>query len=129
MDYLRKCAELIRAYNSGADGSVNNLTPMASMLSSIVSEAVSIQPLVWSKEFKPSIEVPYNHIFAETPFGRFLLTWKEWRGCSDIGLDLGFDETPWGDSWCDGFFDIEDAKSRAEQEMNRRLRLMIGVDQ
>jgi hypothetical protein len=35
--------------------------------------------LHWSDHKKPTNGIPYDHIIAETPFGRTLITWKGWK--------------------------------------------------
>jgi hypothetical protein len=40
---------------------------------------MNIKPLIWTDEQKSNDEISYNHVIAETPFGRFLITWKGWK--------------------------------------------------
>ena len=75
--------------------------------------------LNWSEPAAPNKECWYDHIIAETPFGRFLLTWKSWKGLGYGGL--GFDETPWGDTANLAFETLEEAKSWASAELARRI--------
>lgn len=76
--------------------------------------------LVWSDPAKPCEECRYDHTIAETPFGRFLLTWKSWKSEPWQDMGLGFDETPWGEVHYDGWNTVEDAQQWAEKEMTRR---------
>lgn len=54
---------------------------------------VRAKPLVWTDVTEPNTEVPYHHIIAMTPFGRFLVTWKGWKEHDPPTID----ETPWGE--------------------------------
>jgi hypothetical protein len=64
----------------------------------------------------PSEACRYDHCIAETPFGRFLITWKSWKEYDDPTVD----ETPWGD-WYAAFNSVDDAKAACQQGMNERL--------
>lgn len=75
-----------------------------------------IAPLKWSDPAKPSSECYYDHVIAETPFGRFLITWKSWKDCDAPTID----ETPWGDYFGVGA-DVDDAKTMAEAEYQKRI--------
>ena len=72
--------------------------------------------LQWTENREPNQECPYHHAIAETPFGRFLLTWKGWKEYPDAG----FDETPWGEVEypC---LDVEESKEWAQVEYNKRV--------
>ena len=35
--------------------------------------------LVWAATEEPNDKIRYHHTVAETPFGRILITWKEWK--------------------------------------------------
>ncbi len=75
--------------------------------------------LNWTPETDPNNECCYTHTMADTPFGRFLLTWKGWK--EDIYCSMGFDEMPWEGSQY-GFDSVEDAQKWAEEEYARRLK-------
>jgi hypothetical protein len=74
--------------------------------------------LIWTPETRPNDECGYDHTIAETPFGRFLLTWKGWKESWNMGM--GFDETPWGEPVYDGWDSVEEAQAWAEAEFVRR---------
>lgn len=82
--------------------------------------------LEWSEQRKLNVDCRYNHCSAETPFGRFLLTWKSWK--DDPGFE--FTETPWGEFECHGWSTVEAAKEWASQEMSRRISacLELSID-
>lgn len=73
--------------------------------------------LKWSEPSPPTSGCRYDHVTAETPFGRFLLTWKSWKEAPSYG----FDETPWNDLEYHGWQTIEEACAWAETELQSRL--------
>jgi hypothetical protein len=81
--------------------------------------------LEWTENRPPRNGVcRYDHCIAETPFGRFLLTWKGWK--TDWQYDLGFDETPWDGIEYHSWGSIDEAKQWAADEMEKRIRLFLG---
>ena len=72
--------------------------------------------LQWTDNMPPSETCRYDHCIAETPFGRFLITWKSWKEYNSPTVD----ETPWGD-WYAAFNSVDDAKAACQQGMNERL--------
>jgi len=40
---------------------------------------IAVKPLVWSPISKSNSDIPYDHTFAMTAFGRILITWKGWK--------------------------------------------------
>jgi hypothetical protein len=72
--------------------------------------------LQWTDNMPPSEACRYDHCIAETPFGRFLITWKSWKEYDSPTVD----ETPWGD-WYAAFNSVDDAKAACQQGMNERL--------
>lgn len=86
---------------------------------------MNIKPLVWSVQFKPTEVIRYDHQIAETPFGRFLLTWKSWKSEPWQDMGVGFDETPWNDVWYEGWRTPEEAMEAAQVELERRVREML----
>ena len=82
-----------------------------------------VTPLLkWTDPAPPGKDCPYDHVIAETPFGRFLLTWKSWK--DDPGY--GFDETPWGETGYPGLNTIEEHKQWAEEQMRFRIAQYLG---
>lgn len=78
--------------------------------------------LTWTEHRPPCPEVRYDHHIAETPFGRFVLTWKGWKRRGDEGI--GFDETPWDEAWYESWHTPQDAMQAAEVELKRRIDLL-----
>lgn len=75
-----------------------------------------VRQLVWTEPAGPMPGCLYDHTTAETPFGRFLITWKSWKQHDCPGVD----ETPWGDffgSWSTA----EQAQKACEAEFEKRL--------
>ena len=75
-----------------------------------------IKPIKWTEPQQPNSDIRYNHITAQTPFGRFVITWKGWKEYDSPTID----ETPWGDFGGVGY-DLEDAKIIAQTEYERRI--------
>lgn len=75
--------------------------------------------LIWTDPSPPNEQCRYHHTIAETPFGRFLLTWKGWKDYPDYG----FDETPWGGIEYHGWSTVGDAQQWAGKEMDHRIAL------
>ena len=77
---------------------------------------MEIIKLEWSGHKKPNYDCRYEHITAETPFGRFLITWKSWKEYHSPTID----ETPWG-MWYEPAPSVDKAKEIAEREYCRRI--------
>jgi hypothetical protein len=72
--------------------------------------------LRWTDNAPPSEDCRYDHCTAETPFGRFLISWKSWKQFDSPTVD----ETPWGD-WYGAFDSVDEAKAACQEEMDKRL--------
>jgi hypothetical protein len=83
------------------------------------AEAQGFAILSWSEERQPCEECRYNHCIAETPFGRFLISWGGWEEDTAVTAD----ETPFSD-WFERWNSVEEAKSGCQSEYNRRLALV-----
>lgn len=74
--------------------------------------------LEWSAEMNPNSECGYNHVTAQTPFGRILITWKGWKDYPSPTVD----EHP-----VEGYFyvghDVKDAKENAESAYFAAMKL------
>ena len=97
---LRACYDLGREHGAAA-----------------AQSALTAMPLIWTENLPPNEECRYDHCKADTPFGRFLITWKSWKQCDSPTVD----ETPWGDFWS-AFESIERAKEDCQKEYEKRLR-------
>lgn len=73
--------------------------------------------LKWTEVAPPCEECRYHHVSAQTPFGRFLITWKGWKDYPSYDVE----EAPWTDQWWYSGSDLDDAKMAAETEMNKRI--------
>lgn len=73
----------------------------------------TVKLLHWTEDRKPNNECGYNHCISETPFGRFLLTWKGWKTEPWQSMSIGFDETPWGEAWYEMWDTTDEAKESA----------------
>ena len=76
----------------------------------------SVPLLKWTDPSPPNDKCPYDHVIAETPFGRFLITWKSWKKFQRPSID----ETPWGD-WYKECFDLDSAKAECQRAYDERL--------
>ena len=72
--------------------------------------------LKWADPAPPDSSCSYDYVTAETPFGRFLITWKGHKAHPSYDVE----ETPWGEGlW--GFGDLDDAKQAAKAEYLSRI--------
>lgn len=67
-----------------------------------------IKELQWSPPQIPTSDIPYPHVIAETPFGRFVVSWKTWKSHHPVYLE----ETPWF-GWYMSYETVEAAKAAA----------------
>lgn len=74
-----------------------------------------VKPLRWSEPAKPNSECSYDHVIAETPFGRILITWKSWKDFDSPTID----ESPWGFGGCG--HDVAHAKEIAQAAYSRLI--------
>ena len=82
-----------------------------------------VRPLTWTAERQPDAHCRYNHCIAETPIGRFLLTWKGWKSdCIPVA-----DETPWGEFYDPGVDTVAEAQAACQREYVRRVTLCLAT--
>lgn len=105
-----------RGWVRGWDACLDYVTETLGDALSQPPQAAQPVALVWSAESRPNETCSYNHCTAETPFGRFLITWKGWK---DHDFPV-VDETPWG-GYFGSFGDVAAAKLACEQEFARRI--------
>jgi hypothetical protein len=74
--------------------------------------------LQWTENMPASEECRYDHCIAQTPFGRFLITWKSWKAYDGPTVDV--DETPWG-AWRMSFNSVGEAKAACQREFDKSL--------
>ena len=67
--------------------------------------------LTWTTFECGENSIPYNHSIAETPFGRFLITWKAWKDMPSYDLD----ESPFKDLPKIYEFRLKDAQDECEK--------------
>jgi hypothetical protein len=72
--------------------------------------------LQWTENMPPNEGCRYDHCTANTPFGRFLITWKSWKQFDSPNVD----ETPWC-KWYGAFNSVDAAKAACQREMDVRL--------
>ena len=85
---------------------------------------MEIKKLIWSEYKKPNYDSSYDHVTAETPFGRFLITWRGWKEYHSPTIA----EAPWG-TWYESAPSVDKAKEIAEREYCRRIKECLeGID-
>ena len=85
----------------------------AALAAEVVGEGPVLQ---WTDNAPPNEDCRYDHCTAETPFGRFRISWKSWKQFDSPTVD----ETPWGD-WYGAFDSVDEAKAACQEEINKRL--------
>ena len=92
----------------------------------LVKQSEQVEPpssgLQWTENRQPNEECRYNHCIAETPFGRFLITWKGWKRYDDPTVD----DTPWGD-WYGVFNSIDEAKTACQREFDVKVKACAAL--
>ena len=83
---------------------------------------VGVRALEWTGAQPPDHSSHYDHCSADTPFGRFMLTWKGWKDYPAYTAD----ETPWNE-WAGTWDTLEAAKQACEAEFARRLQLCLAA--
>lgn len=72
----------------------------------------------WSQEQQPNEHTSrYNHVFCETPLGRFIIEWKGWKEHSSPTLILD-------DEYIASLDTLDEAKRRAWTYLTVRLELL-----
>jgi hypothetical protein len=79
-----------------------------------------VRPLEWTAARKRDNACRYDHCIADTPFGRFLLSWKGWKAYPLYTAD----ETPWNE-WAGTWDTLDEAQRECEAEFARRLQLCL----
>ncbi len=67
--------------------------------------------LLWSEPQEPDENIRYNHIKADTHFGRILITWKGWKDDCDATVE----EHPIPD-YLGAWGSLEHVRKHAEQD-------------
>ncbi|MGL5487877.1 MAG: hypothetical protein ACRDC6_16550 [Shewanella sp.] len=83
-----------------------------------------IKQLKWSESISPNERIRYDHCIAETPFGRFVVTWKGWKKYDSPTVD----ETPWDSFGGYPFISVDAAKEWCQSEFNLRVNNFISID-
>jgi hypothetical protein len=88
-----------------------------------VSDSIKLQ---WSDHLKPNDEVRYDHLIAQTSFGRILITWKGWK--EEWNLAFIIDEHPVdGARGSYAGNTIEEAKQSAEEKYRAALEAALAL--
>ena len=90
---------------------------IAAARAALAAEPVGEGPILrWTDNNPPCEDCRFDHCTAETPFGRFLISWKGWKQFNSPTVD----ESPWGD-WYEVFNSVDAAKAACQREMDKRL--------
>lgn len=76
----------------------------------LVAAESSVPQFTWSAPAPPDEQIRYDHVSAQTPFGRILITWKSWKSHALYTVD----EVP-------GNEDVQAVLSASELEDTQRL--------
>jgi hypothetical protein len=130
-DWRALCAELLEALENAIrviyhEDGTKHISTADAVIAKADTALVQPEPqgsatLNWSEERQPCEECRYNHCIAETPFGRFLISWKGWKDYPAVTVD----EAPFGE-WFECWNSVEKAKSACQAEYNRRLAAAVG---
>ena len=77
---------------------------------------MKIKQIQWSEVRQPDDDCCYTHVIGETPFGRFLITWKGWKESPSFDVE----ESPW-DVWVGSGYDLENAKKLAQDYFEKTI--------
>ena len=78
-------------------------------------QPMRVKRIQWSKPSPPNGQCGYNHVYGDTPFGRFLITWKGWKDDNGFTLDL---------SPCGEFYSgetLEDVQQHAQEQLENSV--------
>lgn len=64
----------------------------------------------WTEETEATKEIPYSHVKCQTPIGRVIITWKNWKENPSYDVELNND-------WIGNSFDLDSAKSLAKNHV------------
>ena len=65
--------------------------------------------------------ISYDHSILETPFGRFLITWKSWKDCPSFDVD----ESPLKDNPAIYEFSLEAAQEECERVYGEAISIAL----
>lgn len=84
---------------------------------------MNLQPVLqWREPAPANEEIRYDHVIAQTPFGRILITWKGWKSHSSYDVE----EAPGQDlGVCMSYNSLTEAKQKASEQYWERLRLAV----
>jgi hypothetical protein len=85
---------------------------------------MKIKQIIWTEVREPNKECSYTHTIGETPFGRFIMTWKGWK--EDFIPSM--DETPWGEFAIPDGNNVDECRQWAQREFEKRMMEMINQD-
>ena len=81
---------------------------------------ITIVDLEWSEPAPPNERCHYDHVIAETPFGKVTIEWKGWKSYPGYTA-----ETPWGYFASENT--LEDCKDAVKLDLEQRVRSVVEV--
>lgn len=87
----------------------------------------SVPPLVWSEPAK-AVEggSSYDHVIAQTPFGKIVIEWKSWKEYDTYSFSMPFDFN--GEPAFHSGNTLEEAKEKAQMWYNYYIRKAFGYN-
>jgi len=89
---------------------------------------MKIKKIKWGEIKDPNGSVGYTHCVGESPFGRFLITWKGWKEYEDYDLDEGPCDNPFEGVWkgvCYAADDLPMAKQLVQDKLEELINASI----
>lgn len=76
--------------------------------------------LTWTEPQAPGPDCPYDNTEAETPFGRYQITWKSWKDYPGFCIEFQNDFVTVEST-------LDDAKEAAQNDFDKRLTATDGA--
>lgn len=81
---------------------------------------MKIKPLQWTDHFPPNDECSYDHVFADTPFGRFSIEWKSWKKHDTFDVSVPWQDEA-GSQQIESCLTLEGAKASAQDILEQAI--------
>lgn len=80
---------------------------------------MSVQKLVWTDPKKPGPGCSYDNMEAQTPFGKYLITWKSWKDRPSYAIEFQ-------DGYVASENSLADARDAAQADYEKRIASSLG---
>ncbi|WP_144106801.1 hypothetical protein [Paraburkholderia sp. BCC1886] len=90
-----------------------------------MSLELKLKPLQWSEPAKPDSGKTsyYDHVFADCPLGRVMITWKSWKEYDSYAVSWDSDAM----SYFASGRTLEEAKALAQEQMLEKVRSILTM--